>query len=131
MATGNTQVGYGTTLTWNSVAVAKLTKIGKVSLKTDEADIKTFDAANRTVVTRAGLIKYDPIDVEGVLATDDTSGQMALIADAQGKIRIRYLSGLNATMRISFDSRIFEILSIIQPKEINDQYLIIYKERLD
>ena len=98
MATGNTQVGYGTTLTWNSVAVAKLTKIGKVALKADEVDIKTFDAANRTVVTRAGLIKYDPIVIEGVLATDDTTGQMALIADAQAATSRAFIITLPTTL---------------------------------
>jgi len=98
MATGNTQVGYGTTLKWNSYTVAKLTKIGGASFKTQEVDIATLDAANRALVTKPGMIKYQPIPVEGVLATDDTTGQMALYTDGQAATSRTFIITLPTTL---------------------------------
>lgn len=83
MATGNTQVGYGATLTWNVTAVAKLTKIGEIGWEIDEAELSTFDAASRFKVIKAGLVDPGGMDIEGALATDDSSGQMAMFTDAR------------------------------------------------
>lgn len=45
------------------------------------------------------------------------------------EIRCRYTSGITATMRISFDSRVFEIKSIIIPEEIKEFHYILATER--
>jgi SPP1 family predicted phage head-tail adaptor len=45
------------------------------------------------------------------------------------EIVIRYLSGLTPTMRISFDSRIFEIKAIIIPEEIKEFMILETTER--
>lgn len=44
--------------------------------------------------------------------------------------RTRYLSGVTAKMRISWDGRLFDIESVINPVEKNEQLLIICRERL-
>lgn len=45
------------------------------------------------------------------------------------EIRMRYLTGLTASMRISFDSRIFEIKAIIVPEEKKEFHYILTTER--
>ena len=44
------------------------------------------------------------------------------------KIRIRYLSGVLASMRVYFGSRIFEILSIVNTDERNIQLDLVCRE---
>lgn len=52
-------------------------------------------------------------------------------ADIDGIIRIRYLTGLQPFMRIKYGSRIFQIKSIITPREYRSEIHIYYKEALD
>jgi SPP1 family predicted phage head-tail adaptor len=54
-----------------------------------------------------------------------------LNSEASGKIRIRYLSGLEPTMRISYQDRIYSILTIIEPKLRHEDIVILYSEALD
>lgn len=44
------------------------------------------------------------------------------------EIRMRYVAGITPTMRISFDSRIFEIKSIIIPDEIKEFLMLVTTE---
>lgn len=44
------------------------------------------------------------------------------------RIRLRYLSGITQDMRISFDSRIYDIRSIIQVREIHHEMQLMCKE---
>lgn len=44
------------------------------------------------------------------------------------EIRMRYIAGVTATMRILFDSRIFEIKSIIIPNEIKEFLMLVTTE---
>jgi SPP1 family predicted phage head-tail adaptor len=52
-------------------------------------------------------------------------------AEASGRIRIRYRTGIKPTMRISYQGHIYQILSIIEPKIAHEDIVIIYKEALD
>lgn len=44
------------------------------------------------------------------------------------KVKIRYQSGIKPSMRISYNERIFEILSVINPKEANRELQLMCKE---
>jgi len=44
-------------------------------------------------------------------------------------IRLRYQAGITATMRVSFNSRIFEIKSIINVEEVGEFLMILATER--
>jgi hypothetical protein len=85
MATGTTQIGYGTTLKWNAQPIAKLTKIGEMILELERVDVSTFDAASAYQVVKVGLIKAPEVTFEGVLDTTDTAGLMAAFADAASR----------------------------------------------
>lgn len=54
-------------------------------------------------------------------------------ADSQvtGKIRIRYIRGLQPTMRILYGDRVMNIVSIVIPKEAKREIVIYYSEVLD
>ena len=52
-------------------------------------------------------------------------------AEESGRIKIRYLAGLNPAMRIRFKSRTLKIVSIINYKELNQEMHIYYKEDTD
>ena len=52
-------------------------------------------------------------------------------AEVTGKIRIRYLAGVTPMMRVKHGSRIFEIISVINPEERNRELQLMVKERID
>lgn len=52
-------------------------------------------------------------------------------SEVTGIVRIRYLRGLLPTMRLSYEGRIFTIMSIVQPKETRNEIQIYYMEKLD
>ena len=52
-------------------------------------------------------------------------------SEAQGKIRIRFRTGVQPTMRVKYGQRIFKILSIVQPGERRRELHLMYKEELD
>jgi SPP1 family predicted phage head-tail adaptor len=52
-------------------------------------------------------------------------------SDVSGIVRIRYRSDIVPTMRLLFGTRVFQIVSIIHPKEKRDMVELYYKELLD
>ena len=52
-------------------------------------------------------------------------------SQVQGRVRIRYRTGVTSSMRMSYDTRYLKILSIINPKEANEELQVLYKEWLD
>lgn len=44
------------------------------------------------------------------------------------RIRIRWRSGLNTSMRVSFDGRLYNIHSIITPREVHDEMQLMCTE---
>lgn len=54
-----------------------------------------------------------------------------LNAEVDGVVRIRYRAGVLPTMRILFGSKILQIVSIINPREKNEELQIMYRESLD
>lgn len=49
-------------------------------------------------------------------------------AEITGKIKLRYLSGITSKMRVKYETRIFEILSVINPGEKNRELQLMVKE---
>ncbi len=85
MATGHSQIGYGTSFKWKTVAVARVTKIGELGFEVNKVDVTTFDSATAFREYVAGLIDPGDVEIEGYLATDDTSGQMVLWTDCRAR----------------------------------------------
>lgn len=52
-------------------------------------------------------------------------------SEVQGVIRIRYKSGVLPTMRVTYGTQVFEIVSIVHPQEQQKELHILYKEALD
>jgi len=54
-----------------------------------------------------------------------------LDSKVDGKIRIRYRTGVKPTMRVLHGQRILKIVSIIQPQENRKELVLMYTEELD
>lgn len=52
-------------------------------------------------------------------------------SEVEGRIIMRYRSGVVPTMRVKYGNRIFKIISIIHPKENFKELNLLYKEELD
>ena len=98
MATGNVQIGYGAILTWNSIAIAKINKIGEFGFEVGKSPADFFDSTSAFKVVRAGLIDPGEISFEGALATDDTTGQMAMMTDARARTSRTFIITLPTTL---------------------------------
>lgn len=49
-------------------------------------------------------------------------------SEVTAKVLIRYLPGIESTMRVLFDGRVFEILSVINTEEKNTELVLMCKE---
>ncbi len=85
MTVGASQIGYGITLKWKTVLVAKLTKIGEFGFEVNKVDVTTFDSAIAFKEYVAGLIDPGDFTIEGYLSTADTTGQMVMFTDARAR----------------------------------------------
>lgn len=52
-----------------------------------------------------------------------------IVAEITGKIRIRYIAGVNSKMRIKFGSRIFNIIVPINVEEKNIELVLMVSEK--
>ena len=52
-------------------------------------------------------------------------------AEVTAKITIRYLADINPKMRVKYGSRIFEIISVINPEEKNRELQLMVKESVN
>ncbi len=55
----------------------------------------------------------------------------AVNAEITGKIRIRYRSDITASMRVLFGAKIYNILSVINPAELNRELVLMVSEGLN
>lgn len=76
----STEIGYGTTFTWDGDPVGELTRIGPVSIALSKQDSTTLGAANAFKTWIPGLLDPGDVDIEGWFRPDDT-GQAGMIAD--------------------------------------------------
>lgn len=51
-------------------------------------------------------------------------------SEVSGQIRIRYRAGVTSKMRAVFDSRNYDILAVIDPRERNHELLLLVREGL-
>ena len=52
-------------------------------------------------------------------------------SEVQGAVRIRYRSGIDASMRLLFGTRVYKIISVVNYNERNKELIIYYKEDID
>lgn len=52
-------------------------------------------------------------------------------ADVTHRIYLRYVSGVNPKMRVTYNQRIFNILSVINTRERNVELQLMCRERID
>ena len=52
-------------------------------------------------------------------------------AEVTAKITIRYLAGVTPKMRVKYEARIFEIISVINPEERNKDLQLMVKESVN
>jgi hypothetical protein len=129
MATGNTQVGYGTVFSWNSQAVAKLSKIGEFGFTVEKVDVSTFDATSAFKVVKAGLIDPGEFPIEGVMATDDANGQVAMFTDARARTSRTFIITLPTSLgTVTFTATGF--ISDIKIGEITPESIIPFKAKI-
>jgi hypothetical protein len=72
---------FGSTLTWNGVALAELTSITGPSMKVDTIDVTNFTSPDNFREFIVGLIDGGEVGVEGNFITSDTTGQVAMTTD--------------------------------------------------
>lgn len=72
---------FGTTFTWNSVVVGKLTSIGGVEVSTDTIDVSTHQSADKFKEFMAAMSDGGEVSIEGLFDPADTTGQHAMLAD--------------------------------------------------
>jgi hypothetical protein len=85
MTTSNTKLGVGATLTWNSKAVARIQRIGEFGIEPDKVDVTTFSATAYFKQFAAGMIDPGEVEIEAILGTDDTDGQVAFFTDCKSR----------------------------------------------
>lgn len=68
----------GTTLTFNSTAVGKLTSIGEVNVQADEIDVTTLDTTGGYKEYLQGFKDSGEVALEGFLGYHGNTGQAAL-----------------------------------------------------
>lgn len=78
-------LGFGTTFVWNSQTIAGLTAINGIELKVDSVDITTHQSASYYKEKMAGLIEAGDISIEGQFDYTDTTGQLAMMTDLNGR----------------------------------------------
>lgn len=74
-------LGFGTTLTWDGVVVAKLTAINGIELSMGTVDATTHQSADSYKEVLPGLIDPGEVFVEGYFDYTDTTGQQAMLVD--------------------------------------------------
>jgi hypothetical protein len=79
------KIGFGTTLTWDSVVIAELTNINGVEISTDMVDVSTHQSANGFKEYLPAMMDSSEVVLQGFFAYDDTTGQHAMLADQLAK----------------------------------------------
>lgn len=96
------KLGYGTTLTWNSKAVAQLKSIGVPEITTEMLDGTSFDSSDTFKEKIAGMLESGPIPIKGWFYPGDTNGQYAMIADQLSRTSRTFIVTLPTAMATTF-----------------------------
>jgi hypothetical protein len=73
---------FGTTFTWNAVAIAELTQIGFPGIDTTMIDVSSEDSDDAFREYIAGMHDGGELTLEGNFIKGDTTGQIAFLNDA-------------------------------------------------
>ena len=76
---------FGTTLTWNSQAVAGLNNIGGVEITVEMLDATNHSSTSGLEEVIAGIARTGEVTIEGDFKYDDANGQIAMVTDAVAK----------------------------------------------
>lgn len=88
---------FGSTLSWNSTALAEVANITGPTLSIDPIDVTTHDSTSGFREYIAGLRDGGEVTVEGNFISSDASGQIALVTDAKaGTVREMIITGPTA-----------------------------------
>ena len=81
----NQTLGFGATLTWNSVVVAGLTAIHPPELSIDAVDGTTHQSTSANKQFFPGLVDPGEVSIEGFFDYSDPTGQLAMVTDAAAR----------------------------------------------
>lgn len=94
---------FGTTLTWNSQTVAKLSSISGVELAIDSIETSTHQSTSGFKEFLAGMRDGGEVTIEGFFDTADTNGQIAMFTDAAaGTQRTAVITGPSSGYTLTF-----------------------------
>lgn len=105
-------------------------KIGKLrhrilieqAAETRDADGSVIEAWSTYATVQASI---EPISAREYFAAQSTQ------ADVTHRINLRYLAGVTPKMRVSYGSRLFDILSVINVDESNRELQLMCRESVD
>jgi SPP1 family predicted phage head-tail adaptor len=89
--------------------------------ETQDTDGSVIETWSVFVVAQASI---EPISGREYFAAQSTQ------ADVTHRIRLRYLSGVTPKMRVNYNSRIFDILSVINVGERNRELQLMCRESI-
>ena len=84
-----------------------------------------------TVTTTWGTTTVCWASLEPIRGREWYESHMAENAEITARVRMRYVANLAPTMRLSFNSRTFDIVSIINPGERNRELEIMVNELVE
>ena len=79
------KIGFGTTLTWDTVVIAELTNINGIEISADMVDVSTHQSANGFKDFLPAMLDSSESVLQGFFAYDDTTGQHAMLVDMLAK----------------------------------------------
>jgi SPP1 family predicted phage head-tail adaptor len=93
----------------------------------------TIERVTETQDSFGGTVTTWPILATMWASVEPLSGREQLLAqqvqaEVTHRVRVRYVAGVTAKMRITFGDRHFEILSVINPEERNRELELMCKE---
>lgn len=94
-----------------------------------QSPVKTRNSVNENVITWETW-KTVWAAIEPAVGSTYYAAKQAN-AEVDGRVRIRYVEGLEPTYRILWGERVLNIVSIIEPKMDKREIVIMYSEALD
>ena len=76
---------YGTTFTWDSVAIAELDTINGIEVTMSAIDVTNHQSANSYTESIPGMLTAGDVSLTGNYIYSDTTGQHAMLADMEAR----------------------------------------------
>ncbi len=78
---------YGTTFSWDGELVGKLTAINGIEITVDQVDASTHDSPDAFKEMLPGMLDAGEVSLEGFFDNEDTTGQLAILADMYARAK--------------------------------------------